>query len=697
MKTLSPVLSSLRSNWIGNLLLVASLVFFAWVVTRGWSLPLTDSHSSRQAQTAITAKMLHEDGLSPLTPFNGLGAPWSVPMEFPTYQLTTALVSHLTGGDIVSAGRFVSLLFALSALPALWLLLGRAQLGRTERSFVLALLLASPLYAHYSRALLIETAATALALWWFVAFVESLHRPSLERRWLFAAVLLGVIAALTKVTTFAVFLAPAVLIMIALWRRRNHTIIYRAGLMTAPALIAAVWWTHSSDALKAVHPYADFLTSAALSEWNWGTLAQRLDPAWWTRLSYHFQLITPAWALLLVLAGVIWGTKILRFGILLALITFFLGPLAFANLYYVHDYYYMAVAPAVIIAIGLGLAALWQRFGDRPGPRVLITLAVAGLLAAQVQAYRDGLGRGQMRNRPVPAFASLLHDLTTPEDNIILFGREWDPLVTYYADRPMAGIRETHESDSDAWHASRAALAPADYTVLVAFESIAGDTPYIHHRCRELGLLTDPVASTATADIYVNAATRDHLAPRIAELIASGRILPSRPDRMGPGESRLEFITPDWQVLELDYGLEMFSQIQPLPNGVFKKYDPAQMPVGEESVLHIHPPGALRFDSLSSDRIVTLAYGILPEIWEGNHDSDGVRFRAYIRGPDQRARLIWHDFVQPIINEADRGTIRTEFALPADHTFELQIDAGPDHNPGYDWSYISELKITTAH
>ena len=687
------VSSSLRSNWIGNLILVAALVFFAWVVARGWSLPLTDSHSSRQAQTAITATMLYEDGLSPLTPFNGLGAPWSVPMEFPTYQATTALFAHLTGGDIVSAGRLVSLLFALSALPALWLILGRAQLGRTERSFALALLLASPLYAHYSRAVLIESAATALALWWFAAFIESLHRPSLERPWLFATTLIGIVAALTKVTTFAVFLAPALLIMIALWRRRDRTIVFRAGLMTAPALVAAGWWTQSSDALKAAHPYADFLTSAALKEWNWGTLAQRLDPAWWTRLSDHFQLITPTWALLVVLAGVIWGTKLLRFGILLCVITFFVGPLAFANLYYVHDYYYMAVVPAVMIALGLGIAALWQRFGDLPGPRVLITLAVAVLLAAQVQAYRDGLGRGQMRNRPIPPFAGLLHDLTTPADNIILFGREWDPLVTYYADRPMAGIRETHESDSDAWRISRAALAPADYTVLVAFESIAGDTPYIHHRCRELGLLTEPVASTAAADIYVNAATRDRLAPRIAELIASGRILPSRPDRMGPGESRLEFIDPEWQPLELDYALEMFPQVQPLPDGVFKKYDPAQMPVGTESVLHLHPPGALRFDSLSRDRIVTLGYGILPEIWEKNRDSDGVRFRAYIRGPDHRARLVWHDFVQPITNEADRGTLHAEITLPAHHTFELQIDAGPDHNPGYDWSYIKELTI----
>lgn len=693
MKTSTTVLTALRPNWIGSLILAAALVFFLIAVTLGWTESITDSHSSRQAQTAIMAQMLYAQGPSPLTPFNGLGAPWSVPMEFPTYQLLTSFVAHLTGGDIVSAGRLVSVFFGLAALPAIWLLLGRIQLGVTERCIVLALLLSSPLYAHYSRALLIETAATALACWWLAGFVTALHRPALERKWLFTTMAIGVIAALTKITTFAVFLAPALIVMIASWRQTDRVAVYRAGLMTAPAILLAIWWTHYSDVAKAAHPYADFLTSSALREWNWGTVAQRLDPAWWTRLAHHLTLMVPGWVYVFPAIGLIWGTRLQRHGILISLSAIILGPLAFANLYYVHDYYFVAVVPAIVVTVGLGFAALWQKAAARRGFQIVIGLAVAGVLAAQVHAFRHGFGHSQVTPDPTPEFADLLRELTTPEDNIILFGREWDSILTYYTNRPMAGVRETHESDSDAWRVSREALAPADYTVLVAFDSIAGDTPFIHHRCRELGLLTDPIVSTAGADIYVNAATRDRLAPRIAELLAAGKILPARPDRMGPGETRLEFVTADWQPLELDYALAMFAQVQPLPSTVFKKYDPAQMPLGETKVLHLHPPGALRFDALSLDRVVHLSYGILPEIWTKNRDSDGVRFRAYVRGPDQRARLAWHDFVQPITVEADRTTLDAEFPLPAHHTLELQIDAGPDHNPGYDWSYIKALTI----
>ena len=693
MKTSSSFIPALRTHWFGSFLLGGALVFFFWATTLGWNNALTDSHSSRQTQTAITAKMLYEQGPVPLTPFNGLGPPWSVPMEFPTYQLATAFTAHFNGDNVESAGRMVSVIFGLLALPALWLILGRIQLGITERCIVLALLIASPLYAHYSRALLIETTATALACWWLATFIEALHRGAVERPWLFAATAVGMLAALTKVTTFAVFLAPALVVLITRWRRTDRTALYRAGFMTLPAIVVAVWWTHAGDVAKAAHPYADFLTSAALHDWNWGTLAQRLDPAWWVRFGHHLDLVVPAWTYVVVFIGLLWGNRIQRIGILVCAAVVLLGPLAFANLYYVHDYYFIATAPAVICAVGLGFAALWQRFASQRALRTVIGLAVIGVLAAQGYAFRHGFGHSQTLNLPPPAFADILRELTTPSDKIILFGREWDSSLTYYTDRPMAGVRETHETDNDAWLASRAGLAPQDYTVLVAFDSIAGDTPFIHHRCRELGLLTDPVASTEGADIYVDAATRDRLMPLIAELQAAGRVLPGRPDRMGPGESRLEFIDANWQPLPLGYALEMFSQVSPLPNLLFKKYDPAQMPVDDEQVLHLHPPAALRFNAMAQDRVVHLEYGILPEIWLKNRDTDGVRFRAYLRGPDHRARLAWTHFVQPIQNEAERGTLTTEIALPAHHTFELQIDAGPDHNPGYDWSYIKNLTI----
>jgi hypothetical protein len=111
------------------------------------------------------------------------------------------------------------------------------------------------------------------------------------------------------------------------------------------------------------------------------------------------------------------------------------------------------------------------------------------------------------------------------------------------------------------------------------------------------------------------------------------------------------------------------------------------------SVLHIHPPGGLRFDALSTDRTVALDYGLRPEIWQNNHDSDGVRFRLFIRGPDGRQRLAWTDWVRPLTIPEDQTMLHAEITLPADHELELWIDAGPDYNPGYDWSIIGQMTV----
>ncbi len=679
---------------LAALALLTALVWFGWSVSRGWTHPLTDSHSGRQAQTAITIEMLHEQGVPPLTPFNGLGPPWSVPMEFPSYQLVASGVAFLTSGDVVLAGRLVSVLGGLAILPALWLLLGRAGLSAEQRIVVSVGLLVSSLWVHYSRAVLIESWATALAFWWLAAWAEALSRDSGERRWVGAAAVLGIMVALTKVTTFAVVLPVALVCTVARWRAVGRVAWLRSGLCTAPGVLAAVLWTDWSDAVKAAHPYADFLTSEALATWNWGTLAQRLDPAWWMRWGQHAAQILPAWSLALIPLGLALGDRRLRLTIGLCLLIVATGPLAFANLYYVHDYYHMAVAPALVTAVGLGLVSVWQRRGRRRLKLATVAALCLALWTTAVHAHLQGLGRSQIRDRPLPELARLLRELTRPEDVLLVYGREWDPLVTFYAGRRMTAIRGTHETDETAWQASLAALAPDRYTVLVALDSVAGDTAFVHHRCRELGLATEPVGSTPHADIYLDESRGEALRPKLAELREEGRLLPARPDRMGPGESRLEFIAAGWKPVPIDQMTTMFAQTQPVPDAVFAKYDPAQMDLGESPVLHIHPPGGLRYEPLSRERTAELDYGIMPEIWEKQRDTDGVRFRAYVQGPDGRDRLIWEDFVQPRTRPEDQGPQTARFTIPADHRFELRLDAGPDHNPGYDWSYIARLTLS---
>ena len=683
---------NLKTNWPGVLIFGFALGVFCWAAGLGWSNPPTDSHAGRQTQTAITAQLLHENGLSPLTPFNGLGPPWNIPMEFPTYQIVTAMLATFTGGDIITAGRLAAVLGALLVLPPLWLLLGRLQLSANERLFICALLFTSPLWLHFSRSILIETWAASLALWWLAALVESLLQPD-NRRWLIAAVILGVLAALTKVTSFIVVLPVGALLT---WRLPIGTFLQRlpiSTLATLPGILAAVFWTRQTDAIKHAHPFADFLTSEKLSAWNWGTLAQRLSAEWWQRWAEHLSQILSVGLYALVVIGLLKGSPKIRFGIAASLLAAITGPLAFANLYYVHNYYFIAVAPALAVAVGLGVVPLYRMLRPKRWGEILMSAGLIGVIYLQSHAFLNGFGHGQTLDRPLPEFGKLLREISTPRDNIAIIGREWDPLLTYTTNRKMLFVRETHETDEDAWQLSRAALGDEDYSVLVAMDSVAGDLALVHHRCRELGLSTTPLFTTGDADVYVGPQRLAELAPWVARQRANATILPERPYRMGPGESRLEFIAADWRELTFSEAQGMFDQCEPYPAMVFTRHAPAQLEANGTSVLHIHPPGGLRFDALSTDRTVALDYGLRPEIWQNNHDSDGVRFRLFIRGPDGRQRLAWTDWVRPLTIPEDQTMLHAEITLPADHELELWIDAGPDHNPGYDWSIIGQMTV----
>ena len=162
---------------------------------------------------------------------------------------------------------------------------------------------------------------------------------------------------------------------------------------------------------------------------------------------------------------------------------------------------------------------------------------------------------------------------------------------------------------------------------------------------------------------------------------------------MGPGESRVEFLTAEWKPLIFAEAKGLFDAVQPLPDRVFSQYNPALLPAFDQDVLHIHPPGGLRFAPLSRERTIAMDYGLRPEIWLNQHESDGVRFRFLVRGPGDRQREIWSEFVEPLSRPEHQALLHVELPLPADHELELWIDAGPDHNPGYDWSIIANLRV----
>lgn len=421
-------------RWLPWLAVAAGIAVLA--IT--FSHPLAEPHGFRQAQTAIAAYWMLHGGpwIDYWTPV--LGPPWSAPFEFPLYQWLIAAIAGATGLPLNGVGRAVSYLWLLASLPPALALFRAYRLPPlTGRTYVV-LLLASPLYLFWGRAVLIETQAVALSLWFLWLAHRALHDGW---RWTGAAALLGLAAALTKVTTWGPFLASAGVIALARivaarrWPDRGRAA--AIGLALAlPGLLAIALWNHHADALKAMNPLTVQLRSDApgMMTWNFGTLAQRFSVplllAQAQALMECLGLVGPP--LLLVLGWLLRKERPdRRIGLAVGgLVALYLLPwLVLTNLHIVHNYYQSANALFLIAAVAVALAALGER---QPG-------LAAALLAAFVLSQALGfVGQyGSALVRPVAtrewAVAQALRAGTRPGEVVLTYGLDWSPLAPYEA------------------------------------------------------------------------------------------------------------------------------------------------------------------------------------------------------------------------------------------------------------------------
>ena len=134
-----------------------------FVLASGLWQPLLDLHSFRQTQTALSAYWLLRGGpwLAYETPV--LGAPWSIPFEFPLYQWIVAIIAT-TGLPLDGAGRLVAFGFYLATLWPIYILFRAVGLGRIAFLSTGILFMTSPLYLFWSRTFLMESCSLVLFL-----------------------------------------------------------------------------------------------------------------------------------------------------------------------------------------------------------------------------------------------------------------------------------------------------------------------------------------------------------------------------------------------------------------------------------------------------------------------------------------------------------------------------------------------------
>ncbi len=662
------------------------LLITLWCATRGWHDGLLDRHEFRQLQTALTTHWMQTTGwqLDYATPL--FGPPWSVPMEFPVYQLIVAQVSTLLGTGIEPTARGVSLFFFLALLPALHALTRLVTSTRAHRLLIVAAVLASPTYLFYARAFMIETTALCFSVWFLLGSARTAQQA--DWRWAALSTLAGGLAALAKTTTFLIFCPPAATLVFWIWRQQGRPFQerLRPALLTAIPVVLSLalglLWVRHADAVKHSNPFTGFLSSAELAKWNWGTFGQRISPEFWREFWHNFsgfvlgEIPLAAGLVAFTLAG-----PSHRRAALWCIGSFLAGLLLFSNLFYHHDYYYCANAVFLLAGAGILLAGAWV---NERIPRVTRGLLLVLFFVGQLFVYERGYASYHRRELPSPPVIATAIRHTLPADDVILiYGWDWNATLPYYAGRRAVMVPQGREHEITVLETILERLPPHRISAMVVrSDTLNRDPAFIRWRTDRFHLTPAPVATSEGGDLYLR-----------EDLLSSAAALP--PDLPG--------LTLQWNppaafpattpVATETLQLAIFS---PAPLIGHTQYGMMAGELGGHPILQAHAPSELIFTPPAGARTLVAEYGLPDAAHTGGPAvTDGIGVEIIELMADGRRRTLYRRTLDPANQPADRGPqhVTLEEARPFTGELLFRFTTGPAGNAVNDWAYWGGITI----
>ena len=696
-KNTGPFDSLASQRWLAPALAGLLLAAALWVMTRAWDASLLDRFQFRQTQTALTAYWIQHDGfhLAYLMPV--FGPPWSAPMEFPLYQWLVARLTDTTGISLVSAARTLGILFFLSALPAVYGLAKFIEPDPRRRLLIPAALLTAPVCLFYSRAFMIESCAAALAVWFLYAYVCSLQRT--DWRWTGVALLAGVLAALVKVTTFILFGVPAALYtLFLLWKAVRpatsgrtsgnvRRLIIAAAVPALPIIAAATWWVSFSDAIKLANPIAVMLTSKNLSAWHFGTLAQRLDPAFWKIVAHQWSIgAISIWATVPLAIGLGFVAPSYRRSALGCAAGFFIGPLLFTNLFAIHEYYYFPSAFFAAAAAGIILAGLIET------PRISAAIKARVLLIFFcLQAINFGADYARTLKHPPappPPMIELVRAATAKDDVVLIYGWDWNALIPYYAERRAILMTPSHEEDPAVLQEILARLKPGQVSTLVIQGERKQDKTFIKWCTSLLNLSSTAVAQSPDGDIYIASSRTPSLK---AELAGKTNRFPGVEfDFSNPLER------PDPRLLyQKPNPADYVAVASPAPFAAFNPWTIQVADIAGHRAISANAPSELHFNAPPGATRIEATVGIVEGAYTGPSKTDGVDVVIFELLPAGGRRILYQRYLNPAASAKDRGlqAISIDPIGPVSGALVFALYPGPADNISFDWSYWGKIEI----
>jgi len=411
-------------------------VFFAAVVTTiyvAFVVPTLDdpflmAYAWREAQSALGAQAIYNNVGWYFYP--ALCPPWQLAFEFPIYQAMTAWLAKLFSCDLIVSGRLISSL--MTFISGLGFAMIVNVLSKNKVAAILAFcgFLINPYYLSWASAFLIESTALAFSIWGIYFSIQKKH--------VFAMLFLAAAMAIKATTAAPVLLVCAIFIALDFYKSRafKFAIIGVLASVVAPLAIG-VAWTNTADSIKSSSGYARTLSNKepVMKEWAYGTWEQKTNPATWQKI-LTWSLVhnggLPFVACLAVAFVLLPGNPLWREAAA-ALIGWLTPLIVFTNLYYVHAYYGLANNAFLLLFIAIVFVGAFQLGQWRKSAALLASVFMLSVYLTQ--SFTATPPAATTNSEYITRVGNFIKQNTPPESVVIVTGVEWNPLLSFVAER----------------------------------------------------------------------------------------------------------------------------------------------------------------------------------------------------------------------------------------------------------------------
>jgi len=340
-------------------------------------------------------------GLDPLAPaVCWMGTHRTLLLEMPLPELVVAAPLRWIGSESVTAMRLVFFVFFLVAV--LGFRLAAREIAGSRRADLATLIFATaPLAIFYSRAVHIDLFALGSSYWMLAFGLRGLR--SRQQRWLVWSALAGLPGWWVKAPD--VWFTWLLLPLVARQRGRLRVLLSTLPLATLGPLGFLAWHRFASR-INAEAPDWFFIPGyrrfVDMSDWYFGSLGERFDPARWWQILDRLLLDLPGLSLLVagVLAAVLTRSKPLGRATSIAaawLVGGVLHILIFFPLNVSHAYYQLPLLAPIALASAFAIDAVLRQTRRVAGERrelvstatIVVLLTVFGALRAERNLFRD--------------------------------------------------------------------------------------------------------------------------------------------------------------------------------------------------------------------------------------------------------------------------------------------------------------------